>query len=65
MGASLGRESAPKQAGAVIANALADRVKLSDEQRRLVVACGAGASMAAAYGDALESLDSIRPKYSI
>ncbi|MGA2777888.1 MAG: chloride channel protein [Steroidobacteraceae bacterium] len=50
MGASLGREGAPKQAGAVIANALSDRVKLSDEQRRLLVACGAGAGMAAAYG---------------
>jgi chloride channel protein, CIC family len=50
MGASLGREGAPKQAGAVIANALADRTMLSDEQRRLLVACGAGAGMAAAYG---------------
>jgi CIC family chloride channel protein len=50
MGAPLGREGAPKQVGAVIANALADRVKLSDEQRRLLVACGAGAGMAAAYG---------------
>jgi chloride channel protein, CIC family len=50
MGASLGREGAPKQVGAVIANALADRVKLSNEQRRLLVACGAGAGMAAAYG---------------
>jgi H+/Cl- antiporter ClcA len=50
MGASLGREGAPKQFGAVIANALADRAQLSDEQRRLLVACGAGAGMAAAYG---------------
>ena len=50
MGASLGREGAPKQAGAVIANALSDRVRLSDERRRLLVACGAGAGMAAAYG---------------
>jgi H+/Cl- antiporter ClcA len=50
MGASLGREGAPKQAGAVIANALSDRCALSDEQRRLLVACGAGAGMAAAYG---------------
>ena len=50
MGASLGREGAPKQAGAVIANVLSDRVRLSDEQRRLLVACGAGAGMAAAYG---------------
>jgi chloride channel protein, CIC family len=50
MGASLGREGAPKQAGAVIANALSDRIHLSDERRRLLVACGAGAGMAAAYG---------------
>jgi chloride channel protein, CIC family len=50
MGASLGREGAPKQAGAVLANALSDRVLLSDEERRLLVACGAGAGMAAAYG---------------
>lgn len=50
MGASLGREGAPKQTGAVIGNVLADRVRLSDEQRRLLVACGAGAGMAAAYG---------------
>ena len=50
MGASLGREGAPKQAGAVIANVLSDRASLSDEQRRLLVACGAGAGMAAAYG---------------
>jgi chloride channel protein, CIC family len=50
MGAALGREGAPKQAGAVIANAMSDRVRLSDEERRLLVACGAGAGMAAAYG---------------
>lgn len=50
MGASLGREGAPKQAGAVAANLISDRAHLSDEQRRLLVACGAGAGMAAAYG---------------
>ncbi len=50
MGVSLGREGAPKQVGAVIANVLSDRAHLSDEQRRLLVACGAGAGMAAAYG---------------
>ena len=50
MGASLGREGAPKQVGAVLANVLSDRAHLSDEQRRLLVACGAGAGMAAAYG---------------
>ena len=50
MGAALGREGAPKQAGAVIANLLCDRTRLPDEERRLLVACGAGAGMAAAYG---------------
>jgi len=50
MGVSLGREAAPKQAGAVLANLMSDRVSLSDEERRLLVACGAGAGMAAAYG---------------
>jgi CIC family chloride channel protein len=50
MGVSLGREGAPKQAGAVMANFFSDRGRLSDEQRRLLVACGAGAGMGAAYG---------------
>jgi H+/Cl- antiporter ClcA len=64
MGTALGREGAPKQAGAVIANVMSDRVHLSDEQRRLLVACGAGAGMAAAYGvplgGALFSLEVLR-----
>jgi chloride channel protein, CIC family len=50
MGASIGREGAPKQAGAVIANGLSDRGRFSDEQRRLLVACAAGAGLASAYG---------------
>lgn len=50
MGAALGREGSPKQAGAVLANAASDRAGLSDDQRRLLVACGAGAGLAAAYG---------------
>jgi H+/Cl- antiporter ClcA len=50
MGASLGREGAPKQTGAVLADALCDTFRLSDNERRLLVACGAGAGMAAAYG---------------
>ena len=50
MGVSLGREGAPKQTGAVFANFFSDRARLSDEQRRLLVACGAGAGMSAAYG---------------
>jgi H+/Cl- antiporter ClcA len=50
MGVSLGREGAPKQAGSVIANFFSDQTSLSDERRRLLVACGAGAGMGAAYG---------------
>jgi CIC family chloride channel protein len=50
MGVSLGREGAPKQAGAVLANFFSDKGGLSDQQRRLLVACAAGAGMAAAYG---------------
>ncbi|MHB8383691.1 MAG: chloride channel protein [Candidatus Binataceae bacterium] len=50
MGVSLGREGAPKQAGAVVANFFSDKGRLSDEERRLLVACGAGAGMGAAYG---------------
>lgn len=64
MGVSLGREGAPKQAGAVFGNFFADRGRLSEEQRRLLVACGAGAGMAAAYGvplgGALFALEVIR-----
>ena len=64
MGVSLGREGAPKQAGAVFANLFSDWGKLSDEQRRLLVACGSGAGMGAAYGvplgGALFSLEVMR-----
>jgi H+/Cl- antiporter ClcA len=64
MGTALGREGAPKQAGAVIANFFSDKARLSEEQRRLLVACGAGAGMAAAYGvplgGALFSLEVMR-----
>ena len=49
MGVALGREGALKQAGAVMASNLCDRIGLTPEQRRLLVACGAGAGMAAAY----------------
>ncbi|MDQ1470780.1 MAG: chloride channel protein family, partial [Bryobacterales bacterium] len=64
MGVSLGREGAPKQAGAVFANFVSDLGRLSDEQRRLLVASGAGAGMSAAYGvplgGALFSLEVMR-----
>jgi chloride channel protein, CIC family len=61
LGASLGREAAPQQTGAALASALSERAKLEDWQRRLLVACGAGAGMAAVYnvplGGALFALE--------
>lgn len=69
MGTSMGREGAPKQAGAVFANFFSDRGRLSDEQRRLLVACGAGAGMGAAYGvplgGALFALEVMRGKLAL
>jgi chloride channel protein, CIC family len=64
LGAPLGREGAPKQFGAVFGNLACDLQKLSDEQRRLIVAIGGGAGMAAVYsvplGGALFALEVLR-----
>ncbi|HEY2277247.1 MAG TPA: chloride channel protein [Streptosporangiaceae bacterium] len=49
MGASLGREAAPKLMGGVSASVLASWAQLSIGQRRLLVACGGGAGLAAVY----------------
>jgi chloride channel protein, CIC family len=61
LGASLGREAAPQQTGAAIASTLSEWAKLPEWQRRLLVACGAGAGMAAVYnvplGGALFALE--------
>lgn len=61
LGVSLGREGAPKEAGAAWASRLASWRDLDDTQRRVLVACGAGAGMAAVYnvplGGALFALE--------
>jgi chloride channel protein, CIC family len=61
MGVSLGREAAPQLAGAASASKLADWAGLPLWQRRLLVAAGAGAGMAAVYnvplGGALFALE--------
>jgi chloride channel protein, CIC family len=49
MGAAMGREAALKDMGATVAGKVSDWTSLSPEQRHLLVACGAGAGMAAAY----------------
>jgi chloride channel protein, CIC family len=62
MGASLGREAAPQLAGAAFASKLCERSPtIPPWQRRLLVAAGAGAGMAAVYnvplGGALFALE--------
>ncbi|MBA8794755.1 H+/Cl- antiporter ClcA [Friedmanniella endophytica] len=49
LGASLGRESAPKLMGAVSGSLIAEWTGLSAAQRRLLVACGGGAGLACVY----------------
>jgi CIC family chloride channel protein len=60
-GASLGREAAPKLMGAASASMFGEWARLAPGQRRLLVACGAGAGMAAVYnvplGGALMALE--------
>ncbi|HEY1984371.1 MAG TPA: chloride channel protein [Terracidiphilus sp.] len=61
MGAAIGREAALKDAGGLVGGKLSDWIRLAPEQRTLLVACGAGAGMAAAYnvpfGGALFTLE--------
>lgn len=49
LGSPLGREVAPRALGAVLATWLANRVALTPEVRRILIACGAGAGLAAVY----------------
>jgi H+/Cl- antiporter ClcA len=49
LGASIGRELAPREIGALFASWLSDRAGLSARDRRILVACGAGAGLAAVY----------------
>jgi len=48
-GASLGREQAPKLMGAASGSVLSGWLDLTRAQRRLLIACGAGAGLAAVY----------------
>jgi CIC family chloride channel protein len=49
LGASLGREAAPKLMGAVSGSVIAGWAGLTEGQRQLLVACGGGAGLAAVY----------------
>jgi H+/Cl- antiporter ClcA len=60
-GASLGREGAPRQLAAALADRLGGRLELPPAGRRTLIACGAGAGLAAVYnvplGGALFTLE--------
>lgn len=49
LGASIGREVAPRELGAMVAGWLSERAGLTSRERRIIVACGAGAGLAAVY----------------
>lgn len=49
LGASIGREVAPREMAAAFSAMAAERLGLSDADRRIIVACGAGAGLAAVY----------------
>jgi len=48
-GASLGREGAPRQVGAALSGIIGGRLRLGPEDCRILLACGAGAGLAAVY----------------
>jgi H+/Cl- antiporter ClcA len=49
LGSPLGREVAPREVGALAASRLSTLLRLPPDQHRLIVACGAGAGLAAVY----------------
>ncbi|GLZ54080.1 chloride channel protein [Actinomycetospora sp. NBRC 106378] len=61
MGASLGREGAPREVAAALGSGLSELAGLSSAQQRTIIACGAGAGLAAVYnvpfGGALFTLE--------
>lgn len=49
LGSPLGREGAPREVGATFAGWLSHRIGLTAQESRVMVACGAGAGLAAVY----------------
>ena len=49
LGSSLGREVAPRELGAALATKLCARANLTPQCTRILIACGAGAGLAAVY----------------
>ncbi len=49
LGASIGRELAPRELAALVASRVAEWTGVSARERRILIACGAGAGLAAVY----------------
>ncbi|MCE0490861.1 chloride channel protein [Pantoea sp. Mb-10] len=49
LGSPLGREVAPREMGALAGGAIARRLGLNEDEVRILIACGAGAGLAAVY----------------
>lgn len=49
LGSPLGREVAPREMGALAGGVIARRIGLNDDEGRILIACGAGAGLAAVY----------------
>src|SRR5882724_8955025 len=69
LGSPLGREVAPRELGAAIATKLCGRANLTPECTRIMIACGAGAGLAAVYnvplGGTLFTLEVLLGTFSI
>ncbi len=69
LGSPLGREVAPREIGAIFAGWLAHRAGLSVREQQVMVACGAGAGLAAVYnvplGGALFVLEVLLGTFSL
>lgn len=49
LGSPLGREVAPREMGALTSGTIARRMGLDEDEVRILIACGAGAGLAAVY----------------
>src|SRR6266446_5935899 len=69
LGSPLGREVAPRELGAALATKLCARANLTPEFSRIMIACGAGAGLAAVYnvplGGALFTLEVLLGTFSL
>src|SRR6266478_445403 len=69
LGSPLGREVAPRELGAALATKLCARANLTPECTRIMIACGAGAGLAAVYnvplGGTLFSLEVLLGTFSL